>query len=415
MPQLSDLIEKRKFIKKEYRPWDLSGIGTVDSEKTIIKTNTDTLPTEALAIIEQNQNDDKFNSIKFNDELGNKQVTNRQQTGNELGNKRVTNRQQTGNKQVTNRQQTGNELGNELGNTDSLAYLINSIKKIAGIQKIIFLYIINLCSARGVLDTGNLLSSDLANAANCSTGSAKTSLIRLIEKQLILRLEGKPSRGGYMVLGITKEIQAAAIQAQRALFNPLKIQQLGNELGNELGNTSSYSSSNKYITTTTALPENWKKINYECLQAIGFSETQLHQLHDSHATNPEIIQDSINRFSFSLEHSDKVKAYNEPLNVLMGVLRKGQRWNEPNYISPQELALRQVLEDKRKQKEQYDAMIKELVDLEYPAWRKKLTDDEIKQIVPANILKMNVSAATQSALRTHFIEKIISLRFKLDN
>jgi hypothetical protein len=426
MPQLSDLIGKRKFVKKEYRPWDLSGTGTVDgkqesspgetsaNEATVI-ANTIPLATETAFthqpslttnILDQDETGNKTGNV-----TGNKQVTTRQQTGN----KQVTRIRQRDNNQVTNRQQPGNVTDNVTGNTDSLAYLIDSIKKIAGIQKIIFFYVINVCSARGVLDTGNILSADLANAANCSIGSAKTSLIRLIEKQLILRLEGKASRGGHMVLGITKEIQAAAIQAQQALFNPLKRQQTDNITGNVTDNMASYSSSSYKNNITTALPDEWKKINFELLEPIGFSETQLKQLHDSQATAPEIVQDSINRFSFSLEHSDKVKAYNDPLNVLMGVLRKGQRWNEPNYISQKELALRHVLEEKRKQKEQYDAMIKELVDLEYPEWRKKLTDDEIKQIVPADILKMNVSAATQSVLRTHFIEKIISSRFKTDN
>ena len=129
-------------------------------------------------------------------------------------------------------------------------------------------------------------------------------------------------------------------------------------------------------------------------------------------TEPEIVQDSINRFAYSLDHNEKVKIYNDPLNVLIGVLRKGQRWNEPNYVPPKELALRQILDEKRKLKEQYDAMIKELVDIEFPNWRNKLTEEEIKQIVPADILKMNITAPTQSMLKTYFIENILSARFK---
>jgi len=65
-------------------------------------------------------------------------------------------------------------------------------------------------------------------------------------------------------------------------------------------------------------------------------------------TSPEIIQDVIHRFSYSLNHNEKVKNYSDPLNVLMGVLHKGKRWNEPNYSSPKDLALRQMVEEKRK-------------------------------------------------------------------
>lgn len=39
MPQLSDLTEKRKFVKKSFRPWDLSGTGTVDSAKEAAQPN----------------------------------------------------------------------------------------------------------------------------------------------------------------------------------------------------------------------------------------------------------------------------------------------------------------------------------------------------------------------------------------
>lgn len=92
-------------------------------------------------------------------------------------------------------------------------------------------------------------------------------------------------------------------------------------------------------------------------------------------TTPEIVQDAINRFAYSLEHNAKVKAYNDPLNVLMGVLRKGQRWIEPNYISAKELALREMLDDKRKKQQQHEAMIRELIDLEFPEWRKSSTDE----------------------------------------
>ena len=60
---------------------------------------------------------------------------------------------------------------------------------------------------------------------------------------------------------------------------------------------------------------------------------------------------------------------------------------ETNYVPPKELALRQLLEEKRKQKKQRDAMIKELVDIEFPEWKKNLSDEQVKQIVPADTLK----------------------------
>ena len=94
----------------------------------------------------------------------------------------------------------------------------------------------------------------------------------------------------------------------------------------------------------------------------------------------------------------------------MGVLRKGQRWNEPNYISEKELALKELIAEKRKQKETYDAMINDLFELEFPEWKKKLTPDEIAEIVPEETRNSNFSGAIQASLRTYFIEEILKPR-----
>ncbi len=296
-------------------------------------------------------------------------------------------------------------MGNVMGNVKNLIYLIESIKKLSGIQKNIFLNVINICTARSALDTGNISSIDLASAASCSRNSAKTSLIRLIKKNLILRLQGKACRGGYMVLGISEEIQVAALQAQQALLDPLKMLQ-----PNTIRDNRTYSKNIDSSVYKNTIPEEWEKIDFEPLQHIGFSKTQLWQLFESHATTSEIVQDSIHHFAYGLEHNGKVKAYSEPLNVLMGVLRKGGRWCEHNYLTKQELALRQILEEKRKRKIQFEAMKKELIDLEFPDWRKKLTEDEIKQIVPPEIIRSNLALAMTAALRTYYLENILLLK-----
>lgn len=426
MPQLSDLTEKRKFVKKSFRPWDLSGTGTVDSSKEATQPNAPAsaepvavppaaieekilVKEEVTIVIPAATTQEKVDNETDNNS-DNKQVT----TEKHSGNKRVTPTRQPDNIKVTSRQQLDNHPDNNTGNTTDISYLTDAIKKLTGIQKNLFLYIINVCTARGALDTGNILSTDLANSANCSVGSAKTSLNRLVEKHIVIRHEGKACRGGHMVLGITKEIQAASIQAQHALFNPLKMVNPDNITSNTIGNNGSYSSSIYNNKTTTSLPDDWKKINFTALQEIGFSETQLRQLFESEASAPEIIQESINHFAYALEHSSKVKAYTDPLNVFMGVLRKGQRWHEPAYVSPKELALRQILDEKRKKKEQFDGMIKELVEMEFPEWRKNLSEDEIKQIVPADTLKTNLTPAIQAALRSYFVERILLPRLDIE-
>jgi len=424
MPQLSDLLEKKKFTKKSYRPWDLSGTGTIDQsdkvEQPIQKSVTPEI--EDRSTITKTEAKDSVKTLASpvsaipntgnitGNITGNNKVTIREQPANY----EVTLKKQPDNNRVTTRQQPSNDLGNITGNNQSIHYLAESIKKLTGIQKNILLYVVNICSARGSLETGIILSLDLANAAGCSTGSAKTSLIRLIEKQLVIRHQGKACKGGHMILGITNEIQAASIQAQQALFNPLKTTLTDNITGNKTGNNV-YSSSSSYINkdyTTTSLPDDWKKINFDMLEKVGFSETQLFQLLQSGKTTPEVVQKSINHFAYALQHKEKVKAYNDPLNVLMGVLRKGCDWNDADYVSPQEIALQNILEEKRQAKAKMEAMIKELVEFEFPDWKKKLTEEEVKQIVPEYTLKTNIAPAINATLRTYFTENVLLPKLK---
>lgn len=429
MPQLSDIASKRKFVKKEYRPWDLSGSGTVDGKEKSTDTpnkQTDVVEVSNLNVsipetIEKNNtilviNDDD-NLLSDNEKskkTDNKEITNLVTNKEQSDNKQVTKKIVTDNIRVTNREQTENISGNISDNSIDSKYLINTIVNLSGIQKDIFNFIINLCAGRGQLNTGNVLIIDIANQANCTTGSAKTSLHRLVEKKVIQRLPGRACRGGYMIFGISKEIQDATIQAQQILFNPVYTPTTGNRTGNKIGNINPYSSSSIKINTTTSLPEAWQKINFIVLEEIGFSQTQLKQLHDSQMIEPDVVQDSINRFAYSLEHNAKVKAYSEPLSVLMGVLRKGQRWNESNYIDPKEKALREMLEEARKKKEEKENLIKELISLEFPEWKKSLSEEEIRNIVPEDTRKTKISAAIDSSLRTYFTDEVLFPRLKLE-
>lgn len=437
MPQLSELASKRKFVKKEYRAWDLSGSGTVDNKgdslvdsptvsslQAISLDNTLTTPPlevpthitdQAISTIIPVNSKPKTDNETIN-VSDNKKANNQVTSSERPDNIKITVKKQPNNNQRTNKQHAPNELNNVIDNNDEVTNLTYTIKKLTGIQKEIFQFIIDICAARGALDTGIMLSSEVAHAANCSIGSAKTSLVRLIEKNLIIRLEGKASRGGHMIFGITKNIQVAAYHAQQALYNPLRKQLSDNVTDNNSYNSfSPISSSNKTINTTTnLLPDDWKKINFEPLIDIGFSETQLLQLHSSNTSAPDIVQDAIYKFAYSLKHNEKAKGYTDPLNVLMGVLRKGQRWNEPNYISEKELALKQLIEEKRKQKERYESMINELFEMEFPEWKKSLTSDEIARIVPEETRNSNLSGAIQASLRTYFLEEILKPRVNFE-
>ncbi len=401
MPQLSDLVKQRndkKFIKKSYRPWDLSGTGASHQQEANHVThetiNQEPKNIEALSMDGHNlSNEDlditKSDNITGND-IGNVQVTNEEQTDNI----QVTVKKQSDNNQLTNRQHIDNDLNNTIDNAENIVFLADSIRKLTGIQKQIFFYVIDLCSSRGLLDSGVILTNDLTTIANCSFGSVKTSLSRLINKKLILRKKGKAARGGHIILGITKEIQAAALHAQRFRVNPLmKMSHTDNIIDNNLGNNSSYSSSIYINNNTTKLPPEWDEIDISSLSTIGFSKTQLLQLYTRELNTPEIIQESINHFSFALKNNKKVTAYSDPLNVLMGVLRKGMNWHEKDYISPKEKALTELLAFKKMEADRINQLEKNIVDEEFKLWRVTLDSIQKESILSSKPKSNFVSKA----------------------
>lgn len=420
MPKLSEIALSRgskKFVKKDYRSWNISGDGlSVDSiptEKQDENTSSATQLPPPHSIVENiaPQILPSYIDNRKDNELDDTHVTNVEHTTNN----QPTDQQHLNNIHTTKREQLDNNKDNDINNNFDVGYYIENIKRLSGIQEQLFNYIIELCCSRDQLETGYLLTSDLSTIANCSVGCVKTSLERLTKKNLLLRKKGKPSRGGYLNLAITREIQTAALQAKnfksglyihrQKSINPICID---NNIDNHLSNSPSYtSSSNKYINTTTELPNEWAQIDFADLTSIGFSHTQLVQLHSRNLNIPEAIQESINHFAFALDHNDKVKFYPEPLNVLMGVLRKGGIWFEKSYRSPREIAQQQLIEQKKAEMERKDNLVQEAYKIAFMEWQQNLTPEEMEKIAPN---KKNIGDLTpQSAkLNIYFKERVWS-------
>jgi hypothetical protein len=419
MPQLSDLVKMRtdkKFTKKEYRPWDLSGSGTVDNMNPVEPINIQQQPSilvtsavPALEPLPQLEVDTEVKLIKTDNELSNDSDNNQITIRQQLNNNQITAEKQPDHKKVTTGKQRDYQTDNELDHNDDIVLLGDHIRKLTGIQKKIFFYIVDLCTSRGQLDTGVVLTNDLTIIANCSFGSAKTSLSRLVDKNLILRKRGKASRGGHIVLAITKEIQAAAVQSQRFNISPSIRGLTDNINDNKLDNNISYSS-NSYLNNniTTKLPPNWEEIDFSILSDIGFSKTQLLQLYNKQLNTPEIIQESINHFAFALKNNKKVSAYPEPLNVLMGVLRKGMNWFEQNYVSPREKALENFLLQKKQEAERIQFLEKLLLEQEFKIWITQLSDSEKNTILgsapKSNLLSKNLADKTNEGFLLQYFK-----------
>lgn len=414
MPKINELLnqrENKKFIKRNYRPWNLNG----DED-----------------IVPQQQNYSHNNRKPLREHVDNTEPSIREPMDNEknfidnnklLIEKHLDNIKKTVKlKLETNEEQLDNTLGNVIkDNITEEAHII--LKNLTGIQEKIFQFILDICCSLNQLETGPLSTYDLAAAANCNYGSAKTSLKRLIDKGILIRKKGRTAKSGYLNLSINQEIKLIALQLNQEKIRTKLITKtllmnksnsiLDNITDNNLDNIHSNSSSNKNITTT--LPEEWKKIDFEDLTFIGFGESHLKQLYEKKC-NPEVVQQSIYHFAYGLEHNPSIREkYKDPLNTFMGVLRKGSAWIEAQYESPDTLALKALIESKKQEQTKQQQLLIELAELEFPTWAQNLTEEQKRQYVPnyeEYRLRRSGNTLLEQDLRKHFIEVIFPELFK---
>ena len=121
-------------------------------------------------------------------------------------------------------------------------------------------------------------------------------------------------------------------------------------------------------------------IDYESLSHIGFTKTQIKQLVGKN--DPTVVQESINHFAFGLEQNQKFQKYEDPLNVLMGVLRKGQGWFEKDYRTPKEIAQQHLLEIRKAEIERKRELEESTYKIAMMEWQQSLSEIDIERIAP---------------------------------
>jgi hypothetical protein len=114
---------------------------------------------------------------------------------------------------------------------------------------------------------------------------------------------------------------------------------------------------------------------------IGFTQNHVNQIVKLGKLTSEQIQESIEHFAFDLEHNDKAKTFkSSPLDVFMGILRKGNYYNAPsNYESKKALNLRLSLEARVKREQIEKELEDKLKEMERNEWLAKLTEQELME------------------------------------
>lgn len=368
---------------------------------------------------------------KYRNETGNNSEQYRnslEQSRNEIRDNQEQISEQSNNK-------NGNEIRNSFGATGVINHPVKSIKssaetislqngkdefhvltllrKTTGHQrKIMEQLTAHVKVMKEIINVINIPVSALSERINTDGDTIRTSIKRLQKKSILLKSHGERGRHGNTQVIMPNFIVKECFN----LFNciPQSLDEIGYRNGNDNRNDISYSSSNYIINKNTTtegmnknlnLPEEWLAIDITPLEHINFSKTQLKQLSDKNI--PEIVQESINHFAYDLENGSK--KYQDPLNVFMGVLRKGNAWTASGYESPKNKALRLYAEKTKHENEFREKTIEDLMVLEFDRWKENLSREEINNIIPEkdrNFCKEN-SAPWNAALKLHFKENVL--------
>ena len=413
MPDLNDVIaklsKKSKFVKKEYRPWDLGGNSF---DKSIDKTN-------APVAKEDPQGPDQIDTANVAQEIDKKNLI-LEPNKSSIESFKSSTRVHSGSTKVQN---TENEVQQEFNKgfikaqnvlnqeqTYPLKEDISIRKAIAmltGNEQKLFFFVIQCCASNGTSSTEWVISSEFDSNLGMPRNSRETAIKRLTKRELLIRNRGKRGRNGVITLSVPEDVKTEALSyiTSHRLFGEFKAQQEFNK---------GFYNSSSYINTTTEirneLPSAWLNIDYSDLEHIGFATTQIKQLHDQNLNTPEGVQVSINHFAFGLANNPDFKKYSDPRKILMGVLRKGGLWTEKNYVSPQEMAQRNLIEHKKAESERIKKLEDDAFKVACEIWKSNLEDKEIEKIITEKAKQGRDITPKEVKLSSYFREHVWAIK-----
>lgn len=219
--------------------------------------------------------------------------------------------------------------------------------------------------------TTKINTSKISQLLDISINSVKTAIKFLSKNNFITRANSQSGKFGWTQYQLDENTYQQCFKI--GFIDPVSIG----------SNSSSYNNTTtkKRQFSVDNLDENWRAINTEPLQDIGLSVTHLKQLANKNVNTPEIVQESINHFAYGLKYNKK-EFKTKPLNVLMGVLRKGEAWVEDSYRSSQEIAQEQLLSQRKAEKERIKKLHDEVYQLAFEDWLETLTDENKEKIAP---------------------------------
>jgi len=241
--------------------------------------------------------------------------------------------------------------------------------------------------------TPRVMLREMMLQLDISKDSARTALRFLLKNNFIERIDFQPGQFGWSRYQLNKKV----CEEKERDLSTRSIGHIG---------VAKKVAHKPIIEETIDL---WSDIDFSALEVIGFNKNHILQIKNK--TTPEIAQESINHFSYSLKHNKKTKEYPNPIATLITVLKRGEAWIEPNYQSPQELAQLKIIESKKAEIERNKALKEEIYSLAFEEWKQSLSEEEKNMLAPD---RRNVGdpIPPHAKLSTYFKEEIWPKRKK---
>ena len=266
-------------------------------------------------------------------------------------------------------------------------------------------------------ETGEINLSLISDDVRYSQGSVKTTVQRLCRDEILIKVDEKKGRNGWVKYKIS-----------HTLLPQIKVFLKGTQVSS---NPPIYNSNNKLTTITTKEKEenktlepvivdehekvediqndSWSNINTSALDENGISKGFVHNIKKLNTVSAEIAQESINHFGYRLDQGDIPAKWKNPLSVLFGTLKKGGAWVEGGYRSPQEIAEEKRIEMKREELNRKKLRHLEELEIAFEEWSMELSYDEKKAMIGDDTynatLKLTGAAEAQQWLESELRSK----------
>ena len=152
------------------------------------------------------------------------------------------------------------------------------------------------------------------------------------------------------------------------------------------------------VTETENNDDDWLDLDYSSLTEFGFKKSHVTQikkfnlkLEGDNQLTVDSVQDSIEHYAWALRNRlSEMENYAQSTNRLrglLGVLKRGGEWVEPNYKSLEDLAYEASLKAKEERLLKLKEQKERVFTLEFEMWREDLSDDQLTEVEEKGKLK----------------------------